>query len=199
MAHRNHLIVLVLGLIHAPLLSAPWQVPPPPPGPPQVNVTSVSAPGWLPSDADEAAARTVLVRYFELIDGGSYADAHAMQVESMRQEQDASGFALAQRKDVADRGEALERRERKLTWTKDPPDVPPGIYAAFDFDARFRLAQQACGYVVLQQAPGRAAFEIVRVQILQLRDAEYAAMVEKRPAAEVDAEWQAYRARYCPN
>ncbi|MCU0886228.1 MAG: DUF4019 domain-containing protein [Beijerinckiaceae bacterium] len=199
MLRLNCLIALTFIGLSSQVAATPYQVPPPPAGPRQVNITSVSEPGWLPSEALEAEARAFVTRYFDLVDGGQIAAAHALQSAGLRAEQPIDAFKAAQQRAAAELGPAVSRSERKLTWTKNPPGVPTGSYAAFDWDARFVNSQRACGYIVVRQAEGSAGFEMVRIEQLQLLDAQYAEMVSKRGAAAVDAEWQGYRAQYCPN
>jgi hypothetical protein len=199
MSHVKSLLALTLLSLSLPAMSAPYIVPPPPAGPRQVNITSGSEPGWIPSEGLEAEARAFVTRYFDLLDRGQFAAAHALQTAGLRGSQPLDPFNAAQQRSASELGPALERAQRKLTWTKNPDGVPPGIYAVFDFDARFRNSQRACGYIVIRQVPDGTAFEIVRLEQLQLLDANYAQMVAKRGAAAVDAEWQGYRTQYCPN
>jgi hypothetical protein len=50
---------------------------------------------------------------------------------------------------------------RKISWTKDPPGVDPGFYAAVDYAHRFKNVPFQCDYVAwYRDADGR--FSIVR-------------------------------------
>src|SRR5437868_13507822 len=112
----------------------------------EVNVTTDSAPGWLPSEAEERAARDALVRYFAAIEAGDDRGAYAMMTPGQQATVPFAEFAAinAGFRNLA--GGLRARRVLRLTWTKDPADAPrPGIYAAFDLSAAWSNVDRECG------------------------------------------------------
>jgi hypothetical protein len=86
-----------------------------------VNVTSDSAPGWVPSEALEQQARATAVSFLAAEDQGRYADAYALLADLDKRDQP---FATFQRNVAAFNTQAGAVRERRIvtvTWTKTPP------------------------------------------------------------------------------
>jgi len=53
----------------------------------------------------------------------------------------------------AEAGAAGGRTLKKVTWYKNPANVPPGIYAAVDFSSQFAELSLHCGFIAMQQQP----------------------------------------------
>src|ERR1019366_8548563 len=93
-----------------------------------VNVTSDSAPGWLPSTDQARAAGEAALAYLAAKDAGRAQAAYAMLEDSNRALQSFADFSrdLAAFNNQA--GAVAERRIVTVTWTKDPAQAPkPGV------------------------------------------------------------------------
>jgi hypothetical protein len=88
-------------------------------------------------------------RYFSAKDNGSYREAFDMMRPGVAPFDSWTETAM---KFNAEAGKVLERRIRKVTWYKDPPNAQlPGVYAAADYVSRFENIDTHCGYVVWHQ------------------------------------------------
>jgi hypothetical protein len=89
----------------------------------------------------------------------------------------------------AQAGKVLERRIRKVTWYKDPPNAQlPGVYAAVDFIGRFENVDTHCGYVVWHQRDD-GAFRIMREE-QNFIDKKTQAGLDERTLAELKARFR---------
>jgi hypothetical protein len=165
----------------------------------EVNVTTDSAPGWLPSEAEERAARGALDRYFATVEAGDDRGAYAMMTPGFQALAPYAGFAAdnARFRDLA--GTLRDRRVVRLTWTKDPADAPrPGIYAAFDVAARYTRVDRQCGYVILYHEADGAPFQIVRVENNFLSNDNAQDIEQTQGRGALDQAWAAASSN-CPN
>lgn len=167
-----------------------------PPPPREVNLTSDSAPGWLPTVEQEAQAIAAMQSFFTARDEGRSAQAYALLTTENQQTRSAADFGGA----MASIVEALGRFEAgkvvKVTWTKDSARAPrPGIYAAIDITARYAKAKRYCGYAVMYQASAAEPFRVMRFEENYLADAVANAATSP---GEVERAWQALAAN-CPN
>jgi len=163
-----------------------------------VNVTSDSAPGWLPSEALEQRVRATTLEYLEDIDAGKYADAYALLAEIDRKDQSPTAFAERVRQFNQQAGAVIERRIVSITWTKDPAHAPlPGVYAAIDLVSRFANIDRHCGYLVMYQAPSGGAFQVMREENNFLDNATASNIARQQSASAVDAAWASVSA-HCP-
>jgi len=161
----------------------------------EVNVTSDSASGWIPSEALERQALDTLRTYFAAWDGGKADQAYAMMTPANRQMMPFAEFDKTTAVFHAVSGALISRRVLKVTWTKDPPNSPePGIYVAIDEAPRYVGASRQCGYVVLFQPPGGGPFQVMRTENNFLSDANAAKMAP----GQADSAWAAASAN-CPN
>jgi len=163
--------------------------------PREVNVTSDSAPGWIPSEALERQALDTLRAYFAAWDGGKADQAYAMMAPVNRQMTPFAEFDRTTAAFHAASGALISRRVLKVTWTKDPANSPgPGVYVAIDEAARYVGTSRQCGYVVLFQPPGGGPFQVMRVENNFLSDADAAKMAP----GQADSAWATVSAN-CPN
>lgn len=163
--------------------------------PREVNVTTDSAPGWIPSEDQEKHALAAMSIYFDALDNGRFDSAYRALTEQMRASLPFAQFEANARnfRDVA--GRLIERRVLKVTWTKDPAQAPvPGIYVAIDLSAHHEKVARECGYAVLYEASENAPFEVMRTENSFMSDADAAGMA---PDA-ADRAWRAVAAG-CPN
>jgi hypothetical protein len=165
------------------------------PSPREVNITSDSAPGWIPSADLERQARKTAQDYLAARDSGRYADAYALLAEPQQRDEPLAGFTDRLRHFNAIAGSVQERRFLVLTWTKDPAHAPvPGVYVAIDLASRFAGIDRHCGYLVLYQAPPGGDFRVMREEESFLDNATAASSSK----TEVEQAWARVSAN-CPN
>lgn len=165
----------------------------------EVNVTTDSAPGWLPSEAEEQAARAALGRYFAAIEAGDDRGAYAMMTPGFQALAPYAGFAAENARFRNLAGPLRDRRMLRLTWTKDPAEAPrPGIYAAFDVAARYARVDRQCGYVILFHEAEGAPFQIVRVESNFLSNDSAQDIERTQGRGALDQAWAAASGN-CPN
>lgn len=165
----------------------------------EVNVTSDSAPGWLPSTAQEQQVLKATNDYFSALDEEQYQRAYAMMAEINRKSRPLAQF-IQQNHEFRERsGPMLQRKIAKVTWTKDPAAAPfPGVYAAIDIAAHFAKVDRYCGYVVLYQRPSGGDFEIMRQEGNFIDNATAEKIERQQSRAVLDSRWAALAAN-CPN
>ncbi|MGA0601435.1 DUF4019 domain-containing protein [Caulobacter sp. KR2-114] len=163
--------------------------------PRQVNLTTDSAPGWLPSEDLEAQARQAAADYLADEDAGRYPQAYARQSEAHRQRLSLDDYQRIAQGMAGQTGAVIERHVTTITWTKDPAHAPaPGVYVAMDLEGRYAKADRYCGYLVLYQAPEGGAFTVMREESNILANDTAQSL---GPAA-ADAAW-ARESASCPN
>ncbi|MFO1058250.1 MAG: DUF4019 domain-containing protein [Dongiaceae bacterium] len=165
----------------------------------EVNVTTDSAPGWVPSPAQRQNVLQVAGRYLEAVAAGRYADAYNLQSGTSRRGETLESFSRRSQELAAQAGALAFWRLTKVTWTKDPGRAPaPGIYVAVDLVARFANIDRFCGYLVLYQPPAGGAFGIIRQESNYVDNATAQRIEAERSKAELDRAWSQLAAN-CPN
>lgn len=178
----------------APLVAQPTSTPMR-----EVNVTTDSAPGWLPSEAEERAARGALDRYFAAIEAGDDRGAYAMMTPGQQATIPFAEFAAFNAGFRTRAGALRARRVLRLTWTKDPADAPrPGIYAAFDLSAAWSNVDRECGYAIFYQEAEGAPFRLGRIESNLIANGEAGEIERTQGRAALDQAWAALTQR-CPN
>jgi len=168
------------------------------PPPREINVTTDSAPGWVPSVDLEKSARGTAAGYLAAMDQGRYGEAYAFLSDMNRQES-LTEFSDRLRTFNARAGAVIERRLVKITWTKDPAHAPaPGVYAAIDFVSSFKNIDRDCGYLVLYLPSGGGDFTVARDENNFMDNATAQAIAQRQSVAEVDRTWAKVSAN-CPN
>ena len=168
------------------------------PPPREINITSDSPRGWIPSEDLEQQARTAALAYLAAMDQGRPADAWTFMSKDNQGLQSQAAFTGRITQFNAKAGPVVERRITMLTWTKDPPGGPPtGVYAAFDLVSRFANIDRYCGYVVLYQAPAGGPFRVMREEDTYLDNATAQAIAAGGKES-VESVW-ARVAVNCPN
>jgi hypothetical protein len=166
--------------------------------PRQVNVSTDSTPGWVPSREQEDAAGKAATTFLALMDSGKAGEAYALLAEENRAQMPYADFSEGLARFNAEAGAVIERRQVVTTWTKDPPSAPvPGVYAAIDLTSRFARIDRHCGYLILYQPPAGGAFRVMREEDSYMDNAT-ARQIEQRSKAELDATW-AEASAACPN
>lgn len=169
-------------------------------GPPQeINITSDSAPGWLPSMDQRAQVPQLVQSFLAMLDGGQYVKAYDLITESRKKSEPFGEFAKRAAEFNAQAGPVKERRIVKITWTKDPANAPAaGIYVAVDLVSRFANIDRHCGYIVLYQHDEKAPFLVARQEDNYLTNAQAHQIELKQSSQAVDGIW-AQLSRNCPN
>ncbi|HZZ89845.1 MAG TPA: DUF4019 domain-containing protein [Caulobacteraceae bacterium] len=162
----------------------------------QVDISSDSAPGWVPSPELEAAAREALRVYLAAKDGGRPEEAYALLAAPLQAQQPLADFTAALATFNATAGPVIDRRVLQITWTKDPsgPGIAPGVYAAIDFASRFANIDRACGHVVLFQTTDGGGFRAIREDETFIDNVAAQSM----SPADLQKSWAQLGAR-CPN
>jgi hypothetical protein len=165
----------------------------------QVDVTSDSAVGWIPTVEQEDAARKAATDFLAALDNGDAKTAYALLNQGNQRLQPFAPFSRKLREFRAVAGAVKERRIVKVTWTKDPPSGPsPGIYVAIDLVSRFAKVDRHCGYLVVYQPSAGGPFLVMRREENYLSNANAATIAAQRSEAEVERMWTALSAN-CPN
>lgn len=167
--------------------------------PREINITSDSAPGWLPSEELEREVRETFDRYFTAVDSGRYRDAYEMMSDANKALLTYDQFAQQSTQFRTQAGPLKRRQLLKITWTKDPANAPfPGVYAAVDETATYQGVDRQCGYVIIYQHPTGGDLQVMRVENNFIDNASAAEIARTQSAAELDRMWALLSAN-CPN
>ncbi len=165
----------------------------------EINVTSDSAPGWLPSEGQRRAVIKSAGEYFSWLDEGRYDNAYAMMAEVNKHVVPFEQFVRQSQTFHARSGALRQRNLLKVTWTKDPAAAPlPGIYAAIDVASRYESVDRHCGYIVLYQKNEGDNFQVMRQEANFIDNAMALKIEQEKSRAELDKLW-AKLAANCPN
>ena len=164
-----------------------------------INVTTDSAPDWIPSEELEAEALSTLDRYFGAIDKGDDFSMWNLSTDGLKS---LTTFAEFRSNGKAMRGN-LGRVEKlsvlKITWTKDSARAPAkGIYAAIDISGRFSKTKRHCGFVILFKANPSDPFGIARIENNYFTDKDAKKIAKDQSPAEVERLWSRVSSN-CPN
>jgi hypothetical protein len=155
-----------------------------------VNVTSDSAPGWLPSSEERKEAPAVAQSFLAALDRGEYQRAYDLMTDLQRTDTKYDEFVKRTAAFNQMAGAVKERRITKVTWTKDPAQAPaPGIYAAIDLRSRFENVDRHCGYLMLYQPDTSTAFKVMRQEDNFMSNADALKISEQKSVGEVDRLW----------
>jgi len=116
---------------------------------------------WRPTSAQIDLVQRQTYAYFSARDSGKVEEAYSRFAASFKQNvsfEQWSGHLSDTRSRL---GEVGSRRIRKITWYQDPPQGPPGIFAAVDFSSQFANTAVHCGFVAWRQE-GDGSFMLVR-------------------------------------
>jgi hypothetical protein len=165
----------------------------------EINVTSDSARGWIPTtDQRQAVIKTIQI-FLDDIESGQYVDAYRLMSDGNKHSLTPEKFTESEQKFKTLAGPLKFWRILKVTWTKDPGQAPtPGVYAAVDLMGQFANVDRDCGYIVLYQSPLGGDFTVARRENSYLDNATAHQIEEKKSTAEVTAAW-AQLSRSCPN
>ena len=165
----------------------------------EINVTSDSAPGWVPSESQRRDVIRAAIDFFASLDAEQYERAYAMMAEPNRRSLPVQQFIGQNRAFFAKSGALKGHTILKVTWTKDPPKGPfPGIFAAIDVASQYANVDRHCGYVVLYQKTDNDRFEIMRQESNFIDNATAQGIEQQKSRAELDRLW-ARLAVNCPN
>lgn len=165
----------------------------------EVNVTSDSAPGWIPSETQDEQVRASFDAYFRFVDRQDFGDAYNMMSALNKNTTPIETFTATARNFHVAAGGVRMRKMVKITWTKDPPAAPlPGIYAAVDFVGKYDNVSHYCGYMIWYQASETSPFELMRIEENYIDDATFAQAKQDHTEVSADTAWQQI-SQYCPN
>lgn len=163
------------------------------------NVSSDSAPGWIPYVVQEQGLFQAASNYFGALDNGDYQRAYTMMAEIDRESSPFAQFVKENQSINLQLGSLKRRFVLKVTWTKDPAAAPfPGVYGAIDIAAQFTNADRYCGYLMLYQNPSSGDFEIMRDESNFIDNAAAAKIEKEQSRAKLDSLWATLAAN-CPN
>ncbi len=163
-----------------------------------LNVTRDSAPGWLPSEEQEAAAVEAALNYFTASDAGATASSYALLTPEMKRTMPEAQHGAAAHAFNSEAGALVSRDIIRTTWTKDPANAPrPGVYAAIDLATRYVNIDRHCGYIIMYQAAEGEPFMVMRTQSTML--ANVAADALRASGQDVDQVWMGLSRATCPN
>jgi hypothetical protein len=164
-----------------------------------INVTTDSAPHWLPSEALEIEATTTLQKYFRAFDKSDDRAVWNLTTAGLQGTTTFSEFEAGNKKSRADLGRLKHLAVLKVTWTKDPSAAPaPGIYVAIDVAGTFSKTQRHCGYIVFFKSTPTDLFKVARIESNFMSDASAQKIAKENSPAEVTRLWSMLAAN-CPN
>ena len=165
----------------------------------EINITSDSTPGWLPSEELETSARQAADQFFSLVDQARDQDAYALLAPRMRAMLPFSDFARANAHFRKTAGKLRQRNYVKLTWTKNPANAPvEGVYAALDETAAYDGVDRQCGYIILYQPPEGGPFQVMRTENNFIDNVSARDIERNQSRAALESLWAQLSAN-CPN
>ncbi|MBI1330140.1 MAG: DUF4019 domain-containing protein [Alphaproteobacteria bacterium] len=165
----------------------------------EINITSDSEPGWLPSAELSDAAEHDARAYLTARDSGEIAKAYAMLADINRANMPYERYSGDQTAIHDKLGDVIERRFLKVTWTKNPRNAPAlGIYVAIDLAGRFTKADRFCGYMILYQPLSGKPFGVMREEENFIENAQADSIAKTHGPAEVEKVWTQLSS-HCPN
>ena len=156
----------------------------------EINVTSDSRPGWIPTPEQRQRALKTVEIFLDAIDGGRYDEAYGLQVEPLKHIVTTTKFKQDAENFEATAGPIKFWRVVKITWTKDPAQAPfPGVYAAVDLVGQFANVDRDCGFMVVYQPPSGGDFTVMRRENNYLDNATARKIEADKSTAEVARTW----------
>lgn len=117
--------------------------------------------GWQASAQQIERVTKHAKRYFAAKEGKRYQEAYALMSPTQKKIISFDQFQSDSARFNRTAGDGTGRVIKKITWYRNPPGAPAGIYAAVDYEGSFANLLIHCGYVAwMEQADG--AFLLVR-------------------------------------
>lgn len=104
---------------------------------------------FAPDAAMELAVKAIALNFLSDYEGGAGTASWNLLSAPMKQSRPIVDWRAGVRKRAVEIGTAPEHRIAKLTWYVDPPNGPPGIFAALDYAGKSSKQAFLCGYVML--------------------------------------------------
>ncbi|QYF92640.1 DUF4019 domain-containing protein [Massilia sp. PAMC28688] len=131
----------------------------PPSAVPSTSTQASSSNVATPEQVRRVEQQTQL--YFDAKDHGRHSGAYDLMSPSMRQSISFSTWRDRAAAFNVKAGPVRQRVISNVTWYRDPPQVPPGLYAAVDFTSKFAEIDLHCGFLAWhEQSDGK--FVLVR-------------------------------------
>jgi len=165
----------------------------------EINVTSDSEPGWLPSIEQSHLAEAAAKDYLAAADSGNAESAYQYFSDLNKQNMSFDAYKSNLRQFNAQAGPLIEHQIVKVTWTKNSPSAPiPGVYAAIDLASRYANVDRDCGYLILYQPPPGGDFRVMREETNMIDNTTAASIAQMHSRAALDQKWAELSAN-CPN
>ncbi|MEL7446639.1 MAG: hypothetical protein AAGK02_12650 [Pseudomonadota bacterium] len=165
----------------------------------EINITSGSTPGWIPSQQLEDDALETLEDYLSFLEVEDYLSAYQLLGSGLQASWSFEQFKQDGVRESQSRGALLSRERIKVTWTNGGPTVPaPGTYVAIDASERYERVDRHCGYTVLFKGPESDRFVIVRREDNLLANSAADTIAEQNSQIQMELVWRVI-ARNCPN
>ncbi|MTV38722.1 DUF4019 domain-containing protein [Duganella radicis] len=116
---------------------------------------------WRASSAQIERVESLSRLYFAAKDDARYQEAYAVLTPSQHQQTPFARWSFLAQDFNAQAGKLIQRDFKKITWYRNPPQAPAGVYAAVDFSGEYANTSLYCGYLVLVEQPD-GAFLILR-------------------------------------
>jgi DNA-binding protein Fis len=189
----------LLALLAATIMPNTAEVPRMSTTPREINITTDSAQGWLPSQKLEHEVKKTVDRYFAAVDSGKPREAYEMMSGANKAILSFEEFERESNQFHALAGPLLRREVLKITWTKDPANAPyPGVYAAVDESAIFKGVERQCGYLIIYQNPASGELAVMRVENNFIDNLSAAKIAQTQSVSELNNMWAALSGN-CPN
>lgn len=159
-------------------------------------VVSIGAAWAQPQDERVTQAGAALNAYWATIDASDFSAAYAMRTPGTQRLVTPEQFAAGERERATLAGAVVERRIMRTQIYDNPAGALPGFYVAFDFTARFALADRFCGYVVMHQPTPGGPFLVMRDEQAFMPNSVVTAW-NGRGMAPIDG-WRQMAAQRCP-
>lgn len=102
---------------------------------------------FVPTEADNDLVTRRTTEFLGQKDQGKLTAAYAQFSDAMKQSARFDSWSRSVQEFNEKAGGVQFRKITRVSWVKDPPDAPPGHYAAVDYTGRFENVAFVCGYV----------------------------------------------------
>jgi len=119
--------------------------------PPRAPATIAVGGNWRPQGTETEAVISLSKYYYGLEFGSRIEDAYALADSSLRATLPFDRYSNFANDVLLKAGRLKDFTVKDIDWEKDPPQGPPGLYAAVDFSAEAEKGH-LCGYLAWKRA-----------------------------------------------